>query len=245
MRPLFSQRGQARAVYTNATSGRDYRRTAMSMGCVALTLLALLTLALVPIARRVFLGMGVGMALVSVPMSPSSANGSTASTTTADVDVEHRQGEVRYSDEEWRRRLPSESYQVLRRGATERRWTSALNNEKRPGLFSCAGCGAPLFNTSAKFESGTGWPSFFQPLPGAVMEVPDPSLLWGPRTEVRCRRCQGHLGHVFDDGPAPTGLRYCMNGAALRFEPSGGGSGGAMSSGSGGDGQGGAVSGAA
>jgi peptide-methionine (R)-S-oxide reductase len=107
---------------------------------------------------------------------------------------------------------------VLREHGTERAGTSPLNAEKRSGAFACAGCGQPLFASGTKFESGTGWPSFFAPLDGAVETTEDRSFLM-TRTEVHCSRCGGHLGHVFEDGPAPTGLRYCMNGAAMRFEP--------------------------
>ena len=126
--------------------------------------------------------------------------------------------EVSYTPAEWRRRLGSERYAVLREGATERAGSSPLDKEKRKGLFVCAGCGLPLFSSVAKFDSGTGWPSFFRPLAKAVVTSADRSLGM-VRTEVLCRRCGGHLGHVFDDGPKPTGLRYCMNGLALRFRP--------------------------
>jgi peptide-methionine (R)-S-oxide reductase len=125
---------------------------------------------------------------------------------------------VEKSDEEWRRELGAEAYQVLRRHSTERAGSSALNAEKRAGTFKCAGCGEPLFDSASKYESGSGWPSFFQPMPGAVGTRQDPSLLMR-RTEVHCARCGGHLGHVFADGPRPTGERYCMNGVALKFEP--------------------------
>lgn len=134
-------------------------------------------------------------------------------------DVSTRRGEVYRSDEEWKQMLTPDQYAVLRTAATERRFSSPLVEEHRRGTFFCAGCHAPLFASDAKYESGTGWPSFYQALPGAVDQVPDRSIPFMPRTEVRCRRCQGHLGHVFDDGPRPTGLRYCMNGVALTFEP--------------------------
>ena len=113
-------------------------------------------------------------------------------------------------------------YDVLRKHGTERAGTSPLNHEKRKGTFACAGCDLPLFSSDTKFESGTGWPSFYQPLPDAVGTTTDRSFFM-TRTEVHCSRCVGHLGHVFDDGPKPTGLRYCMNGVALKFVPQPGG----------------------
>ncbi|MFB0492146.1 peptide-methionine (R)-S-oxide reductase [Methylobacterium sp. OAE515] len=122
------------------------------------------------------------------------------------------------SDAAWRAALTPDQYRVLREHGTERAGTSNLLAEKRPGTFTCAGCGQPLFEQETKFESGTGWPSFFAPIEGAVATSVDRSH-WMVRTEVHCARCQGHLGHVFEDGPAPTGLRYCMNGVAMQFEP--------------------------
>ena len=126
--------------------------------------------------------------------------------------------EVDKSDEEWRRILTAEQYAVLRGHGTEHPGTCALLTEHREGTFSCAGCGQPLFVAGRKFESGTGWPSFFAPLEGSVATTTDRSH-WMQRVEVHCGRCGGHLGHVFDDGPPPTGLRYCINGVALSFEP--------------------------
>jgi peptide-methionine (R)-S-oxide reductase len=126
--------------------------------------------------------------------------------------------DVALSDEEWRGRLTPEQYRVLRQHGTERAGTSPLNNEHRAGTFRCGACGQGLFSSETKFDSGTGWPSFFQPLAGAVGTSVDGSLLMR-RTEVHCSRCGSHLGHVFPDGPRPTGERYCMNGVALRFEP--------------------------
>ena len=120
------------------------------------------------------------------------------------------------TDEEWRARLSPEAYAVQREEGTERAFTSPLNDEHRAGTFSCAGCAQPLFDAATKFDSGTGWPSFFEPLPGAVGESSDTTLFM-TRTEVHCATCGGHLGHVFPDGPEPTGLRYCMNGVALSF----------------------------
>jgi peptide-methionine (R)-S-oxide reductase len=128
--------------------------------------------------------------------------------------------EVVKSDDEWRRQLGPEAYNVLRKHGTERAGTSPLNKEKRKGTFACAGCDLPLFSSETKYESGTGWPSFYQPLANAVGTSSDRSWFM-TRTEVHCRRCGGHLGHVFDDGPPPTGKRYCMNGVALKFVPDG------------------------
>ena len=126
--------------------------------------------------------------------------------------------EVTYSDEEWRSRLTPAQYHVLRQEGTERAGTSPLNQEKRAGTYHCAGCDLPLFSSETKYESGTGWPSFYAPLEDAIGTSEDRSLFM-TRTEVHCRRCGGHLGHVFEDGPPPTGLRYCMNGVAMTFVP--------------------------
>jgi peptide-methionine (R)-S-oxide reductase len=129
---------------------------------------------------------------------------------------------VTKTDEEWRRQLSPEQYRVLREHGTERPGSCALLQEKRAGTFSCVGCSTPLFRAERKFESGTGWPSFFSPLEGAVETTVDSS--YGMRrTEVHCRQCGGHLGHVFEDGPPPTGLRYCINGVVLDFTPESGG----------------------
>jgi peptide-methionine (R)-S-oxide reductase len=125
---------------------------------------------------------------------------------------------VEKTDEEWRHALTPEQYAVLRGHATERPGSCALLNEHRPGTFKCVACGQPLFVADRKFESGTGWPSFFSPVEGSIGTTVDRSLGM-TRTEVHCSRCGGHLGHVFPDGPPPTGLRYCINGVALDFEP--------------------------
>ena len=155
--------------------------------------------------RRAFLGTAAaGAGLLLFGRSAASAAG-------ARFAVNHTQAE-------WRRLLGPQRYHVLREAGTERPFTSPLNKEHRRGAFRCAGCALPLFSSAAKFESGTGWPSFWRPLPGAVVTRTDRSLMM-VRDEVLCRRCGGHLGHVFDDGPKPTGLRYCMNGLALRFRP--------------------------
>lgn len=130
----------------------------------------------------------------------------------------HRRFEVTRTDEEWRQLLTPEQYAVLRKEGTERPGSSPLNREKRQGVFHCAGCGLPLFSSETKYESGTGWPSFWKPLDNAIGTSQDRSFFM-TRTEVHCRRCGGHLGHVFNDGPRPTGLRYCMNGVAMTFKP--------------------------
>ena len=158
------------------------------------------------IDRRALLG-ATGLALATLLVGGRSASASGAA-----------QFPVTRTPAEWRRRLGAQRYAILRQGGTERPFTSPLNKESRRGTFTCAGCDLPLFSWAAKFESGTGWPSFFRPLANAVVTKTDRSLMMS-RTEVLCRRCGGHLGHVFKDGPKPTGLRYCINGLALRFKP--------------------------
>jgi len=134
------------------------------------------------------------------------------------MDTNTAQEPTTRSDAEWQAALTPEQYRVLRKHGTERAGTSPLNVEKRDGKYVCAGCGQELFASDTKFESGTGWPSFWDPIPGAIETSVDRSF-FSVRTEVHCSRCKGHLGHVFEDGPRPTGLRYCMNGVSMQFAP--------------------------
>lgn len=158
------------------------------------------------VSRRQFLVAGGAAAAAACAPGASAARG------------DEQKFEVMHIDAEWRKLLTPDQFEVLRREATERPGSSELLHEKRDGIFVCAGCDLDLFDSKIKFESGTGWPSFWKPLDRAVIEKKD-SAFGMVRTEIECRRCGGHLGHVFDDGPRPTGLRYCMNGAALKFKP--------------------------
>jgi peptide-methionine (R)-S-oxide reductase len=161
------------------------------------------------IDRRILLGTAAGLFgfVASRWLKPAPANAG-------------QKFEIEKTDEEWRAQLTPAQYRILRQEGTERPWSSALLKEHRKGVFACAGCDLPLFSSETKFESGTGWPSFYKPLENAVGETSDRSFGM-TRTEVHCRRCGGHLGHVFDDGPKPTGLRYCMDGDAMLFHPAG------------------------
>ena len=138
--------------------------------------------------------------------------------TGAAMPAPRRTDAITLSDAEWRARLTSEQYRVLRREGTEAAFSSSLNGEKRAGTYACVACSLPFFTSKMKFDSGTGWPSFFEALPGALGFSTDYKLIL-PRTEYHCARCGGHQGHVFDDGPRPTGKRYCNNGVCLKFEP--------------------------
>ncbi len=141
------------------------------------------------------------------------------STDISDASSDAKPRQVDRSDTEWRQQLTAQQYYVLREKGTERPFSSALNNNKKKGTYVCAACNTPLFSSDAKFDSGTGWPSFYQPIDAKNVEEETDRSMGMARTEVLCEVCGGHLGHVFDDGPKPTGLRYCMNGDALKFEP--------------------------
>ncbi len=136
-----------------------------------------------------------------------------------DTQSQNPAGKIERSDAEWRQQLSPEAYRVTRKHGTERAFTSPLNEEKRSGVFKCVCCGNPLFKSDDKFDSGTGWPSFTQPAEKTRVGESDDNTFWMRRTEVHCARCEAHLGHVFPDGPRPTGLRYCINGVALQFDP--------------------------
>lgn len=158
--------------------------------------------------RQILTGSVAGLAVVAlVPLSRYFGTDATA----ADGEFE-----VTMSEAEWRAKLSKQQFAVLREEATERAFTSPLNDEHRAGIFHCAGCDLPAYSSEAKFDSGTGWPSFWQSLPNAIGTKEDNSL-FATRTEVHCRRCGGHFGHIFDDGPPPTGKRHCLNGVALNF----------------------------
>ena len=162
--------------------------------------------------RRYFLTTGVSLCLFGVS---SLLSIKTTIANAAEID----KFEVTHNDAEWKTLLSPSAYVILRHEGTEPPYSSPLNSEHRAGIFECQGCAQHLFSSKTKFDSHTGWPSFWQPLENAVITRADNSL-YISRVEVRCRRCGGHLGHVFDDGPKPTGLRYCMNGAAMKFTPS-------------------------
>jgi peptide-methionine (R)-S-oxide reductase len=159
------------------------------------------------LTRRQFNVAGLGIAVVAGAANPAGAG--------------EEVFEIMKSDEEWRKELTKEQYYVLREHGTERAGTSPLNKNYAAGEYLCAACALPLFSSETKYDSGTGWPSFYQPIENAVGSSTDFKLIY-PRTEIHCRRCGGHLGHVFDDGPRPTGKRYCMNGVALKFVPKAG-----------------------
>ena len=178
--------------------------------------------------RRILLGSVFGfgfMAACSAANSRSDESTGAQGQTESDEDVAEPDSSTipdfdawQLSESEWRERLDGDAYAVLRREATERPFTSPLNNEKHDGVFSCAGCGLDLFSSDTKYDSGTGWPSFYDVLPNAIGTKID-FKIFAPRTEYHCARCGGHQGHVFKDGPQPTGLRYCNNGVALTFRP--------------------------
>ncbi|GAA4332513.1 peptide-methionine (R)-S-oxide reductase MsrB [Pigmentiphaga soli] len=166
--------------------------------------------------RQFFTGSAAVLAAGALPLLWARRPALSAASAAGAQVAEAERFEVDYSDAEWRARLTTAQYDVLRQEGTERPYSSPLNDEHRAGTFACAGCGLPLFASNAKFDSHTGWPSFWQPLPQAVGTRADTSYGMA-RTEVHCRRCGGHLGHLFNDGPPPTGLRYCMNGLAMTF----------------------------
>ncbi|MEL6956127.1 MAG: peptide-methionine (R)-S-oxide reductase MsrB [Pseudomonadota bacterium] len=165
-------------------------------------------------SRRGFLAFS-GAGLIAACSAPTAAE---TVTQTSAVPASEIEDWAQLTEADWRERLTEMEYYVLREEGTERSFTSPLNDEKRPGVFHCAGCDLALFDASTKYDSGTGWPSFWDHIPGTIDTKPD-NKLWMQRTEYHCIRCKGHQGHVFGDGPRPTGLRYCNNGVALRFKP--------------------------
>ncbi len=164
--------------------------------------------------KRMFLTGLVTVPVLAVAYKSATATSETPMKSMASDSVE----KLELTDSEWKSRLSAQQYNVLRDEGTERSGTSALNAEKRAGIFACAGCDLPLFSSEAKYESGTGWPSFFDAIPHHVETKTDFKMIY-PRKEYHCARCGGHQGHIFKDGPAPTGLRYCNNGIALTFKP--------------------------
>ena len=148
----------------------------------------------------------------------AAGGGTLAATALAIAAPAYAKNQVTMTDAAWRSKLGPDRFRILRQAGTERAWSSPLNKEKRKGIFACAGCDLPLFSSAAKFESGTGWPSFWKALPNAIATSRD-SAFGMVRVEEHCRRCGGHLGHIFDDGPPPTGKRHCINGLSLKFLP--------------------------
>ena len=170
------------------------------------------------IDRRKAVFGAAALALTGWALMRGTERSSAQSTAKSDAPASGKTFEIVKSDAEWRQQLTPSQYRVLRKHGTERPYSSQLNKIEDAGTYACAGCGLALFSSKHKYESGTGWPSFWQPLPGAVGTSTDYYLGY-PRTEVHCRRCGGHQGHVFKDGPPPTGLRYCINGVAMKFVP--------------------------
>lgn len=170
---------------------------------------------MIDLTRRHFSGAATAALILPLTLGACTRSGATETRMTDNNDAIDW---ANLTNAEWKERLTPEQFRVLRKEGTERAGSSPLDNEKRAGIFACAGCGLPLFDASQKFDSGTGWPSFFDTLPDAVETKTDYKLIY-PRTEYHCSRCGGHQGHVFKDGPQPTGLRYCNNGVALTFRP--------------------------